>query len=344
MPQMTAEQMQQFQQMMMGGGGGPSGPGGPAGSSMRAPLSSQTNPQAKKWITLYPIYFDAKRSHKDGERRVSWAKSSLCPHSLGLVKAVSKLDLVFSHEPTKTHPRDWENPGRVKVKLFDEGGNALNSKFSNRKKLLEAVAPLMQTYCGGAPPVSLPKREKQQTAIKKRQERATKAATGANKAGVDQKAAAGAAATSGKKGAAAGSKTMTDAQAKATSAAAPPRVSKLTPGSSARASAVARRKLLQSHMPSATVRLPPHSPSMAAGLLNMGGGGEGGMPGGGGGGSGNPMEALGGMMGNLGFGQEDDEGGDGDEEGGAEEDKKKQHDPFKGVGRRGRKRVVRVGR
>ncbi|CAO1630878.1 unnamed protein product [Parajaminaea phylloscopi] len=324
MPQMTPEQMQQFQQMMMGGGAGGMGAAGPSGG---APMTSHaaTDPrasaEAKKWITLYPIYFDAKRSNKVGERRVSWKHASLYPLSSGLVKAAGKLGLRFVHEPYKTHPRDWENPGRVKVQLFDEEGKATHGSIRNRKQLVVAVAPLLQQACGGPPPVDLPKREK------------------AGKPAADAKAVTHK--TDGKT--AKGAATVGSAGAK-------PTKKRRSAGTSSQSSRISRNKLLKPHLPPPQVRLPHTSPALPAGLLNMDlasamGGGDGGAAGGlPGGAGGNPMGALGSMMGNLGFGNENDEQDAAADGGPSEADKRRQNDPMRGMGRRGRKRVVRMGR
>ena len=40
------------------------------------------------------------------------------------------LQIVF--EPSKTHPKDWANPGRVRV-LVKEGGRCVSSKIQNSK-------------------------------------------------------------------------------------------------------------------------------------------------------------------------------------------------------------------
>jgi hypothetical protein len=36
-------------------------------------------------------------------------------------------------EPEKLHPKDWANPGRVRVLLKDENGKLMNSKIKNSK-------------------------------------------------------------------------------------------------------------------------------------------------------------------------------------------------------------------
>lgn len=320
-----------------------------------APTTSPA--ESKRWITLYPIYFDAKRSHKDGERRVGWSLSSLAPQSIAIARALERLGgLRFVHEPAKTHPRDWENPGRVKVQLFrdDEGKEAVSSKYKNRKQLLLAVAPLVQQFGGGKPPGEKPpKREK---ARRKGEKRLSKKEGAAAVDGEDKrkgKAVAGSKATAAQKGKKAGA-TSSNAAAAASSSTAAPKPRRLGPlmasaGSSSRSARVFRKKALRPHLPPAQVRLPPHSPAVPADLLNMdlgamaGGAGAGlpGAPGGGAGGAANPMGALGSMMGNLGFGGDDDEE---DKQEDQQQQQQRGNDPFRGMGRRGRKRVVRVGR
>ncbi|EPE03790.1 signal recognition particle protein sec65 [Ophiostoma piceae UAMH 11346] len=65
---------------------------------------------------LYPIYFDKNRSRAEG-RRVSKALAVANPLARTLVDACAELRLPTVFEPSKTHPKDWANPGRVKVDL-----------------------------------------------------------------------------------------------------------------------------------------------------------------------------------------------------------------------------------
>ncbi|CAO1620024.1 unnamed protein product [Sympodiomycopsis kandeliae] len=334
MPNLSPEQMQAFQQMMSQGGGGGMPPGmgmGGMGTEMQVrptPRDIQSESQdpnsaaSKKWITLYPIYFDTKKSHKVGERRVAWRQSCLFPHSLGIAKSVSRLNLKFSHEPGKTHPRDWENPGRVKVQIFnEETDQPIKLEISNKNQLIKEVAKIMQTLCGGPPPIAIPKREKKQNSKKVQKQ--------------EQSAVASSSKT-GKKPATSTPSTATPSSKPLSS------LEKHSAGTSSRLNQLHRYQQLQPYMPPPHIKLPPHSPSMSADLLNMdmnkamnpGGANAqaGGQP--------NPMGALGSMMGNLGFGEDEEQ----DNKQKEEEEKKKQNDPFRGMGRRGRKRVVRVGR
>ncbi|KAJ7577562.1 hypothetical protein C8J56DRAFT_1007241 [Mycena floridula] len=66
----------------------------------------------KTWTCIYPIYLNAKRPYGTGQCRISHAKSIWWPLSKDIVDASQRLGLSMLHEVTKSHPRDWENPGR----------------------------------------------------------------------------------------------------------------------------------------------------------------------------------------------------------------------------------------
>lgn len=63
---------------------------------------------------LYPVYFDASRSRAEG-RRVPKSQAVSNPLAVEIASACQKLRLNPVLEPTKLHPRDWGNPGRVRV-------------------------------------------------------------------------------------------------------------------------------------------------------------------------------------------------------------------------------------
>ena len=129
--------MAALQQMMaqMGGGagGGPSAgmppPGFGDGGSSRAATGDDPNAEHKQWTTIYPIYIDAKRPYGKGCRRVKYESSCLFANSLYIAKALATLKVELVHEPNKTHPKDWENPGRVKAKLFDDEWKSIHPQF-----------------------------------------------------------------------------------------------------------------------------------------------------------------------------------------------------------------------
>ena len=93
-------------------------------SNLRSPL--EEDPElSKNWQCLYPIYFDANRSRNEG-RRVGKKQSVQNPLAREIVDAVQALDLKVIFEPGKTHPKDWSNPGRVRVALKEQKNYSRN--------------------------------------------------------------------------------------------------------------------------------------------------------------------------------------------------------------------------
>jgi signal recognition particle subunit SRP19 len=85
---------------------------------------------ALSWTCIYPIYIDAKRPYTTGERRIARAKSIWWPLSKDIADAASRLGLGTLHEVSKSHPRDWDNPGRVRV-LWKKDGRLVNSSIKS---------------------------------------------------------------------------------------------------------------------------------------------------------------------------------------------------------------------
>ncbi|KAH8145936.1 uncharacterized protein LAJ45_10078 [Morchella importuna] len=93
----------------------------------------------KSYHCLYPVYFDSTRSRSSG-RRAPRALSIPNPLARALVDACASLRLKTVFEPGKTHPKDWANPGRVRVLLPREGNGAtgdVSSKFVLYQKVGE---------------------------------------------------------------------------------------------------------------------------------------------------------------------------------------------------------------
>lgn len=53
------------------------------------------------------------------------------PLARDVLDACQQLGLGVGFEPEKLHPKDWANPGRVRVLLKDEDGNLLNPRVKN---------------------------------------------------------------------------------------------------------------------------------------------------------------------------------------------------------------------
>jgi len=97
----------------------------------------------KSWTCIYPIYIDAKRPYGTGQRRVERAKSIWWPLSKDIADATNRLGLGTLHEVNKAHPRDWENPGRVRVQWKKEG-RLMNPTIKTKKQLLEMISLQIQ--------------------------------------------------------------------------------------------------------------------------------------------------------------------------------------------------------
>jgi signal recognition particle subunit SRP19 len=98
----------------------------PPGASGPSFQQAADESKYKDFQCIYPVYFDKNRSRKEG-RRVGIEQAVENPMAREIVNACGRLRLETLFEPAKTHPKDWANPGRVKIKL--KGGN--NSTIKN---------------------------------------------------------------------------------------------------------------------------------------------------------------------------------------------------------------------
>ena len=103
----------------------------------RERLQREQKERTKNYQCIYPVYFDKTRSRDEG-RRVKKEDAVENPLARGIVDALRHvgeelgvgLQIVF--EPSKTHPKDWANPGRVRV-LVKEDGKCVSNKIQNSK-------------------------------------------------------------------------------------------------------------------------------------------------------------------------------------------------------------------
>lgn len=91
---------------------------------------------------LYPVYFDASRTRAEG-RRVSAALAVKNPLAREIANACSRLRLQTLLEPEKIHPKDWSNPGRVKVALKKSAASS-NGAIANKHHLYVLVAKYLR--------------------------------------------------------------------------------------------------------------------------------------------------------------------------------------------------------
>jgi signal recognition particle subunit SRP19 len=101
--------------------------------------TAEDDSKYKDFQCIYPVYFDTTRSRKEG-REVGKRLAVANPMARDIVNACGRLGLETLFEPAKLHPKDWANPGRVKVKV--KGGN--NSQIKNSTLL----SVLVQKFSG----------------------------------------------------------------------------------------------------------------------------------------------------------------------------------------------------
>jgi len=89
--------------------------------------STEDDAKYKDFQCIYPVYFDRNRSRNEG-RRVGVKQAVENPLARTIVDACGVLGLETLFEPAKVHPKDWANPGRVKVRVKGGSGQVKNSR------------------------------------------------------------------------------------------------------------------------------------------------------------------------------------------------------------------------
>ncbi|RQM07654.1 hypothetical protein DH86_00001676 [Scytalidium sp. 3C] len=97
--------------------------------------TTEDDSKYKDFQCIYPIYFDANRTRAEG-RRVGKELAVENPMAREIVAACGRLRLETLFEPAKSHPKDWANPGRVKIKI--KGGN--NPSIKNKHHLYTLIS------------------------------------------------------------------------------------------------------------------------------------------------------------------------------------------------------------
>jgi signal recognition particle subunit SRP19 len=97
--------------------------------------STTDDSKYKDFQCIYPVYFDKTRSRAQG-RRVGKENAVENPLAREIVAACMILRLETLFEPAKLHPKDWSNPGRVKVKVKGARNPLVNNSKSAMTKFL----------------------------------------------------------------------------------------------------------------------------------------------------------------------------------------------------------------
>lgn len=115
-----------------------------------SPSSQRENPAIKRYQSLYPLYFDSTRSKRQG-RRVASSLATPSPLALTILHALQSIlashPLPLAFEPAKTHPKDWSNPGRVRLQLFSPTTHKpLHPTIHSKPHLYLLIASYLQSH------------------------------------------------------------------------------------------------------------------------------------------------------------------------------------------------------
>ncbi|XP_027925991.1 signal recognition particle 19 kDa protein-like [Vigna unguiculata] len=104
-------------------------------------------PNIKKWIVMYPVYINSKKTMAEG-RRIAVAKACENPTCAEIGDCCSYLKLPFAIEIDKAYPRDFMQRGRVRVLLKKEDETLINPSILSRKQLMLRVAEMVPRHHG----------------------------------------------------------------------------------------------------------------------------------------------------------------------------------------------------
>ncbi|CAN7046056.1 unnamed protein product [Brassica oleracea var. botrytis] len=99
----------------------------------------------KKWVVMYPVYINSKKSVAEG-RRISLSKACENPNCIEITDCCKHLKLPSAVEIDKAYPRDFMQVGRVRVQLKREDGTLLNPAITSRKQLMQKIADLVPRH------------------------------------------------------------------------------------------------------------------------------------------------------------------------------------------------------
>ncbi|KAF2466379.1 signal recognition particle sec65 subunit [Lindgomyces ingoldianus] len=106
--------------------------------------ASSDREKSKHYQCVYPIYFDASRTRAEG-RRVGHELAVDNPLAREMADAAASLGLQTVFEPDKTHPKDWSNPGRIRV-LLKQDGKPMTKNIKNKHHLYILISQHLKAH------------------------------------------------------------------------------------------------------------------------------------------------------------------------------------------------------
>eukprot|EP00252_Welwitschia_mirabilis_P014632 TRINITY_DN3218_c0_g1_i2.p1 TRINITY_DN3218_c0_g1~~TRINITY_DN3218_c0_g1_i2.p1 ORF type:complete len:135 (+),score=16.31 TRINITY_DN3218_c0_g1_i2:110-514(+) len=106
-----------------------------------------TQPDIKRWIVIYPVYINSKKTLAEG-RRIRAKKACENPTCVEIADSCIYLKIPCVIEADKAYPRDFMQRGRVRAQLKREDGSLVNPEIKSRKDLFLRVAELVPRHHG----------------------------------------------------------------------------------------------------------------------------------------------------------------------------------------------------
>lgn len=112
--------------------------------SMQEDMTPEQRKEFNMMQMIYPCYFDISRSTSEG-RRLPLTHCIENPLAKTILDACKTLRIPAVLEPEKSHPKDWGNPGRIRVGLKYEH-KPTHPHLTSKKKALYAIGDYLQTH------------------------------------------------------------------------------------------------------------------------------------------------------------------------------------------------------
>ena len=146
-----------------------------------------------RWVVVYPVYMNRNRKICDG-RKLPLSACCEDPPAAVIAQCAARLSFQTVLEPMKKHPRDFFEPGRIRVRLFNDDGSAVKESVRTRLALYREISALVPSV---KMEMDQQRRLQQKNAGGKGKASSAATATGA---GASASGAAGGSAKSGKSG------------------------------------------------------------------------------------------------------------------------------------------------
>jgi len=97
-----------------------------------------TAEESKNWKVIYPCYYNAEYSYKQG--RAHPLKYCVKNPQLSEISQILKeMGIKHIREPQKKHPRDFLHSGRIKFRFVDNLGNLSYPQYKSKNVIMQEI-------------------------------------------------------------------------------------------------------------------------------------------------------------------------------------------------------------